>query len=67
MTQKPRAILLEMLAEAHSAGAFDDRRQLGFALDQRRGAQIITVEVEEIERVEYQALGVTGRKRVLQR
>ena len=39
----------------------------GLALDQRRRAQIIAIQIEEIERVKDQPIGVPGGQCILQR
>ena len=61
--QHERAVLLEMLAVADdSAGS---RRRAcassGLALDQRHLRQIVAVEMQEIERVEHEAIGARLR------
>lgn len=52
------ALLAEVLAEAQGGrGACEQLPQPRLALDQRRAAQVVAVEIEKVEKIEDEAVG----------
>src|SRR6266481_7034357 len=68
MTQHRRALVLEMFAvfDRTALRLCDQPRQFGFALDQRQGGQIASIEMEKIEDIINKARALPCLQRCLQ-
>ena len=67
--EEGRALALHMIGVANRAAfrqARDERRQQRLALDQRQAGEIAAVEMQQIEDVIGQPLGLAARERILQ-